>query len=179
MMSLKTPDKIRNLQRKLYLKAKPDYRFYLLYDKIYRDDILHHAYDLMRTNNGAPGVDGMTFEKIEEDGVEEWLAGIRKNLAEKTYRPAPVRRVMIPKPEATASGRSEFRLYGTERYKPRPNWCLSRSLKRTSTQVPLATARSGTDTTRSKEVHKLICRGYTDVVDADLSNTSIRSRTVN
>ena len=111
MMSLKTPDKIRNLQRKLYLKAKPDYRFYLLYDKIYRDDILHHAYDLMRTNNGAPGVDGMTFEKIEEDGVEEWLAGIRKNLAEKTYRPAPVRRVMIPKPgrQRRATARNSVR----------------------------------------------------------------------
>ena len=99
-MSLQTPDKIRSLQRKLYLKAKaePDYRFYLLYDKIYREDILRHAYDLMRTNKGAPGVDGVTFEMIEAAGLEEWLSGIRKDLIEKTYRPAPVRRVMIPKP---------------------------------------------------------------------------------
>jgi len=99
-MSLQTPDKIRNLQRKLYLKAKaePDSRFYLLYDKVYREDILRHAYDLMRANNGAPGVDGVTFEKVEADGLEEWLNGIRKDLIEKTYRPAPVRRVMIPKP---------------------------------------------------------------------------------
>ena len=99
-MSLQTPDKIRNLQRKLYLKAKaePDYRFYLLYDKIYREDILHHAYDLMRANSGAPGVDGVTFEMIEAAGLLEWLSDIRKDLIEKTYRPAPVRRVMIPKP---------------------------------------------------------------------------------
>ena len=99
-MSLATPSKIRDLQIKLYRKAKnePGYRFYLLYDKIYREDILRHAYDLMRANNGAPGVDGVTFEKVEADGLEEWLNGIRKDLIEKTYRPAPVRRVMIPKP---------------------------------------------------------------------------------
>ena len=99
-MSLQTPDKIRTLQRKLYLKAKaePDFRFYLLYDKIYREDVFRHAYELMRTNNGAPGVDGVTFAMIEADGLEEWLSGIRKDLAEKTYKPAPVRRVLIPKP---------------------------------------------------------------------------------
>jgi RNA-directed DNA polymerase len=81
-MSLQTPDKIRTLQRKLYLKAKaePDFRFYLLYDKIYREDVLRHAYELMRTNNGAPGVDGVTFAMIEADGLGEWLSGIRKDL---------------------------------------------------------------------------------------------------
>jgi len=99
-MSLQTPDNIRNLQRKLYLKAKaePDCRFYLLYDKIYREDILRHAYDLACSNKGAPGVDGVTFAMIEADGLEEWLSSIRKDLIQKTYRPAPVRRVMIPKP---------------------------------------------------------------------------------
>src|SRR4029078_7810834 len=99
-MSLQTPDSIRRLQRKLYLKAKaePDFRFYLLYDKAYREDILRHAYDLARSNKGAPGADGKTFGMIEAHGREEGLARIRTDLAEKTYRPAPVRRVMIPKP---------------------------------------------------------------------------------
>ena len=99
-MSLTTPDKIRNLQRKLYCKAKaePTFRFYLLYDKICREDILVHAYRLARVNAGAPGVDGMTFARIEEQGLEAWLAGLRAELVSKTYRPDPVRRVMIPKP---------------------------------------------------------------------------------
>jgi RNA-directed DNA polymerase len=67
-MSLTTPDNIRKLQKKLYLKAKaePDFRFYQLYDKIYREDILFHAYRLVRANQGAPGVDGQTFAMIPE-----------------------------------------------------------------------------------------------------------------
>ncbi len=116
-MSLETPEKIRNLQKKLYLKAKaePDFRFYLLYDKVFRTDILDHAYRLARANGGAPGVDGVTFAKIEASGFEEWLTGLGKMLRERTYRPDPVRRVMIPSPMA-ASGRSASRRSGIE-------WC--------------------------------------------------------
>jgi RNA-directed DNA polymerase len=99
-MSLETPFKIRMLQRKLYLKAKaePDYRFYLLYDKIYREDVIAHAYAVAKANKGAPGVDEQTFEQIESQGLREWLTGIGKELRAKTYKPQPVRRVMIPKP---------------------------------------------------------------------------------
>src|SRR5258707_4888828 len=97
-MSLTTPDKIRTFQRKLYCKAKaePAFRFYVLYDKICREDILHHAYRLARANAGAPGVDEVTFAQIEERGLEAWLAGLREELVSKTYRPDPVRRGGIP-----------------------------------------------------------------------------------
>ena len=107
-MSLATPEKIRSLQRKLYRKAKaePAFRFYVLYDKICREDILRHAYGLARANAGAPGVDGVSFAQIEAQGLEAWLAGLREELVSKTYRPDPVRRVMIPKPMAEASDRS-------------------------------------------------------------------------
>src|SRR5256886_12428406 len=99
-MSLQTPDGIRRLQRKLYLKAKvePAYRFYLLYDKICREDILRHAYALARWNAGAPGVDGVTFADIDLSGREAWLAGLREELGSKTYRPSPVRRVGVTRP---------------------------------------------------------------------------------
>lgn len=93
------------MRRKLYVKAKaePAFRVYVLYDKIHRADILLHAYRLARANAGASGVDGMTFEKIEALGLEAWLASLREELVAKTYRPDPVRRVMIPK----ASGDGE------------------------------------------------------------------------
>jgi group II intron reverse transcriptase/maturase len=97
---LETPEKIRELQRKLYRKAKQEkeYRFYLLYDKIYRMDILNHAYKLVRANKGAPGIDGETFEQIEErGGTEKYLEEIAEELKRKDDKPQAVRRVYIPK----------------------------------------------------------------------------------
>src|SRR5437867_6868997 len=88
-MSLATPSKIRELQIKLYRKAKnePGYRFYSLYDKIYREDILAHAYALAKANDGAPGVDDQSFEEIESRGRAEWLAGLQEGLCKRTYQP--------------------------------------------------------------------------------------------
>jgi RNA-directed DNA polymerase len=99
-VSLTTPEKLGSLQKKLYDKAKaePAYRFYMLYDKIYRSDILAHAYALCREDDGAPGVDGKRFEDIEAQGVERWLADLGRDLAAKTYHPEAVRRVLIPDP---------------------------------------------------------------------------------
>jgi RNA-directed DNA polymerase len=98
---LKTPEEVRDLQRKLYRKAKQEkeYRFYLLYDKLYRQDILNHAYRLVKANKGAPGIDGETFESIEkrEGGVEKYLEEIAGELKRKEHKPQAVRRVYIPK----------------------------------------------------------------------------------
>lgn len=98
---LKTPENIRELQRKLYRKAKQEkeFRFYLLYDKVCRLDILSHAYNLVKANKGAPGVDGETFERIEEreGGAKGYLEAIAGELKRKEYKPQPVRRVYIPK----------------------------------------------------------------------------------
>ena len=96
-MSLTTPDTIRTLQRKLYLKAKaePGFRFYLFYDKVHRADILRHAYDLVRANRGAPGVDGVSCAAIEAAGLESWLLGLETELRTKTYQPQPVRELLL------------------------------------------------------------------------------------
>src|ERR1700724_1724142 len=169
-MSLTTPDKIRSLQRKLYCKAKaePTFRFYLLYDKICREDVLVHAYRLARFNAGAPGVDGMTFARIEKQGLEVWLAGLRAELVSKTYRPDPVRRVMIPKAN------------GVERPLGIPT--IRDLVTQTAAKIVIEPifeadsednaygyrpARGAVDAV--KEVPRHLCRGYTDVVDADLS----------
>jgi RNA-directed DNA polymerase len=166
-MSLETPEKIRTLQRKLYCKAKaePAYRFYLLYDKICREDILHHAYALARANAGAPGVDGVTFEQIDASGVEAWLAGLREELVSKTYRPDPVRRVMIPKP-----GGGE-RALGIPSVRCRVIQTAAKLVLEPIFEADFEDSAYGYRPRRSAvdETHRLICRGYTDVVDADLS----------
>ncbi len=169
-MNLQTPEKIRTFQRKLYRKAKaePDFRFYLLYDKIYREDILLHAYRLARSNKGAPGVDGESFEMIEAQGPEEWLSGIKDDLRAKTYRPSPVRRVMIPKP-----GGGE-RLLGIPTIRDRVVQCAVKLVIEPIFEADLEPSAYGYRPKRSagdaiQAVHELLCRGHTNVVDADLS----------
>jgi len=101
---LTTPESIRTLQRKLYRKAKqePSCRFHALYDKIYRGDILSHAYDLVRANKGSAGIDGVTFEAIEgNEGVSAFIAELEEALRNKTCQPDPVKRVMIPKSDGS------------------------------------------------------------------------------
>ncbi len=103
-MALTTPATIRTLQRKLYVKAKHEsaYRFYALYDKISRADVLTHAWRLVRATRGSPGVDGISFEALESGiGVDTVLRELARHLQAKTYRAQPVRRVMIPKPDDT------------------------------------------------------------------------------
>ena len=98
-MRLQPPDSVRTLQRKLYRKAKsePTFRFYLLYDKVHRADIRRHAWALVRANDGSPGVDGVSVAAVEAGGVEPFLARLAEELRTHTYRPDPVRRVLIPK----------------------------------------------------------------------------------
>ena len=170
-MSLTTPQSVRTLQRKLYLKAKaePDYRFYLLYDKIYRADVLRHAYELVRANRGAPGVDGVTCQAIEAAGLENWLAGLAGDLRTKAYQPQPVRRVMIPKP-----GGDGERPLGIPTIRDRVAQTAAKLVLEPIFEADLEPTaygyrpgRSGTDAV--KVVHRLLCQGFTEVVDADLS----------
>jgi RNA-directed DNA polymerase len=170
-MSLATPSKIRELQQKLYGKAKqePHYRFYLLYDKIYREDILTHAYALARANQGAPGVDGESFAGIERGvGAEAWLSSLRKELREKTYRPQPVRRVMIPK-----HGGGE-RPLGIPTIRDRVVQTAAKLVLEPIFEADLESCAYGYRPGRSaqeaiRKVHEHLWQGYTDVVDADLS----------
>jgi len=169
-MSLATPEKIETLQRKLYAKAKaePSFRFYLLYDKIHRADILAHAYALAQANKGAPGVDGVTFQEIEASGLEGWLAGLAEELRARTYRPQPVRRVTIPKP-----GGGE-RPLGIPTIRDRVVQTAAKLVLEPIFEADLdpeaygyRPGRSAVDAVR--RVHGHLKAGYTDVVDADLS----------
>src|SRR6202046_2732824 len=169
-MSLETPIKIRMLQRKLCQKAKeaPSYRFYLLYDKMYREDILAHAYALVKSNQGAPGVDGQTFLGIETIGLEGWLSGIRNDLRAKTYQPQAVRRVMIPKP-----GGGE-RPLGIPTIRDRVVQTAAKLLLEPIFEADFDPNAYGYRPKRSaqdaiQKVHELLQAGNTDVVDADLS----------
>src|SRR6202043_2156390 len=100
-MSLTTPLSVQKLQTALHDKAKgsPKFRFYVLYDKVYREDVMAFAYECCKANGGAAGVDGQTFEDIEDYGVKRWLDELTQELKSRTYQPKPGRRVYLPKPE--------------------------------------------------------------------------------
>ena len=148
--------------------CSPNYRFYLLYDKMYREDLLAHAYALAKSNQGAPGVDGQSFRDIESRGLEEWLSGVREELRAKTYQPQAVRRVMIPKPDGGE------RPLGIPTIRDRVVQTAAKLLLEPIFEADLDPNAYGYRPKRSareaiQKVHKLLCKGYTDVVDADLS----------
>ena len=103
MQTNNSKEKVRQLQNKLYLTAKKcsSRRFHALYDKVYRDDVMYEAWKRVKANQGSSGVDGITIEDIEASGVNRYLTGIQTELKSGTYRPLPVRRVMIPKPDGS------------------------------------------------------------------------------
>ena len=168
--SLETPDKVRELQIKLYRKAKsePGFRFYQLYDKVYREDVLLRAWTLAKANQGAPGVDGESFEDIESVGVMKWLNGLRQELHDKTYQAQPVRRVMIPKP-----GGGE-RPLGIPTIRDRVAQTAAKLILEPIFEADLEPNAYGYRPQRSaqdaiQKVGELLRGGYTDIVDADLS----------
>ena len=171
-MSLATPAKLRRLQEVLNTKAKqePAYRFYLLYDKVYRADLLAHAYALSRRHGGAPGVDGVTFEDIEAAGLERWLAAVEEALRTETYRPQPVRRVMIPKPGGTGE-----RPLGIPVIRDRVVQTAAMLILQPIFEADLEPTAYGYRPGRTaleavQEVHRALCAGHTEVIDGDVSS---------
>ena len=169
-MGLQAPTKLQKLQQALHAKAKesPDFRFYALYDKIYREDILAHAYRLARSNGGKPGVDGEDFVQIEAYGVERWLGERAQALKEKRYRASPVRRVTIPKPNG------KQRPLGIPTIRDRVIQTAAVLVLAPIFEADLQPeqyayreGRNAHDAVR--HVHKLLHTGHTDVIDADLS----------
>ena len=171
MGNLSTPDSVQKLQTALHAKAKaePGYRFYALYDKISRDDILAHAYAQCRSNKGAPGVDRQDFEAVETYGVERWLGELALALRQETYRPDPIRRVYIPK----ANGK--LRPLGISTLRDRV--CMTAAMLvlepifEADLPPELYAYRPGRNAQQAVvEVEELLFRGHPEVVDADLAD---------
>ena len=169
-MSLSTPQTVRDLQAALHAKAKgsPTFRFYSLYDKLSREDILAHAYATSKANGGSSGVDGQTFEDIEAYGLERWLGELAEGLRNKTYRPQAVRRVYIPK----ANGKQRPLGIPTIRDRVAQMACVLVldpifEADMPSEQYAYRSGRSALDAVQ--QVHRLVNTGHTEVVDGDLS----------
>ena len=170
MGNLQTSESIQRLRTALHTKAKeePKYRFYLLYDKIYRQDVLLHAYRSCKANKGAAGVDGVDFETIEKYGVERWLGELAERLRKKDYQPEAVRRVMIPKPNG------KLRPLGiptiTDRVVQTAAMLVLEPIFEADLQPEQYAYRAERGAQDAvKAVHRLLITGHTHVVDADLS----------
>jgi RNA-directed DNA polymerase len=169
-MSLAPPETVRKLQEALHTKAKkaPSYRFYALFDKMYRADVLSHAYERCRDNDGAAGVDGQKFEDIEKAGPKAWLDALAKELRQKTYQPQAVRRVWIPK----ADGKQ--RPLGIPTVRDRVVQMAALLVLEPIFEADLQPEQYGYRAGRSAldaltQVKELVRSGHTEVVDADLS----------
>jgi RNA-directed DNA polymerase len=169
--NLATPASVQKLQTALHAKAKTEagYRFYALYDKIYREDILAHAYAQCRSNKGAPGVDGQDFADVEAYGVQRWFGELAQALKEQTYRPEPIRRVFIPK----ANGK--LRPLGISTVRDRV--CMTAAMlvldpifeaDLPSEQYAYRQGRNAQQAVIDAE--ETLYRGHLDVVDADLAD---------
>lgn len=170
MGNLSTPQNVQKLQTALHVKAKeaPGFRFYALYDKVYRVDVLSHAYRRCRSNGGAEGVDGQRFEDIEAYGVERWLGELAQELKEKRYQAQAIRRVYIPKPDG------RLRPLGIPTIRDRVVQTAAVLVLEPIFEADLppeqhAYRADHNALTAVREVHSLLNTGHCEVVDADLS----------
>ena len=170
MGNLQTAESVQRLWTALHVKAKeePEYRFYLLYDKVYRSDILSHAYHSCKANKGAAGVDGQRFEDIEAYGEERWLVELAERLRKKDYRPEAVKRVWIPKPNG------KMRPLGIPTIKDRVVQTATMMVIEPIFEADLQPEQYAYRPNRGahdaiRAIHGLLNKGHTEVIDADLS----------
>ena len=176
MGNLSTPTSVQKLQMALHAKAKAEagYRFYALYDKISREDILAHAWAQCRSNKGAPGVDGQDFAEVEAYGVQRWLGELALALRNEDYRPDPIRRVFIPKANSTAKS-PKLRPLGISTLRDRVCMTAAMLVLEPIFEADLPPEqyayRPGRNAQQAViEVEETLFRGHPEVVDADLAD---------